>query len=86
MHLGEPWPERPGVAQFLYLSALLHAIAILLFGAPPGGSPEGRAIWGSIDAQLVATRQNVCVTLMGPSDWGAGNVTAAAAVGRFATT
>ena len=54
LHLGEQWPDRPGVAQFLYLSALLHAIAILLFGAPPGGSREGRAMWGSMDAQLVA--------------------------------
>src|SRR4249920_2065397 len=54
LHLGEQWPERPGVAQFLYLSALLHAIAILLFGAPPGGSAEGRAMWGSLDVKLVA--------------------------------
>jgi len=61
LHLGEPWTERPGVAQFLYLSALLHAIAILLFGAPPGGSPEGRAIWGSIDAQLVAPAGRVAI-------------------------
>src|SRR6185295_6950631 len=54
LHLGEQWPDRPGVAQFLYLSALLHAIAILLFGAPPGGSREGRAMWGSMDVQLLA--------------------------------
>jgi hypothetical protein len=51
---GEQWLERPGVAQFLYLSALLHAIAILLFGAPPGGSRDGRAMWGSLNVQLVA--------------------------------
>ena len=50
----EPWPERPGVAQFVYLSALLHAIAILLFGAPPGGSRDGRAMWGSLNVQIVA--------------------------------
>src|SRR5438045_1172 len=50
----EPWHERPGVAQFIYLSMLVHAIAILLFGAPPGGSREGRAMWGSLDVRLVA--------------------------------
>jgi hypothetical protein len=50
----EQWHERPGVAQFVYLSMLLHATAILLFGAPPGGSREGRAMWGSLNVQLVA--------------------------------
>jgi len=50
----QEWHERPGVAQFIYLSMLLHAIAILLFGAPPGGSREGRAMWGSLDVRLVA--------------------------------
>ena len=50
----EQWHERPAVAQFIYLSMLLHAIAILLFGAPPGGSREGRAMWGSLDVRLVA--------------------------------
>jgi hypothetical protein len=60
-HLEEPWPERPGVAQFLYLSALLYAIAILLFGAPPGGSPEGRAIWGGLNAQLVAPAAPIAI-------------------------
>ena len=46
-----------GVAQFIYLSILLHAIAILLFGAPPGGSREGRAMWSSIDVRLVGARR-----------------------------
>lgn len=50
----EEWHERPGVAQFIYLSLLLHAIAILLFGAPAGGSREGRAMWGSLDVVLRA--------------------------------
>jgi hypothetical protein len=38
---GQQWSERPGLAQFVYLAMLLHAIAILLFGAPPGGSRDG---------------------------------------------
>ena len=50
----QQWHERPGVAQFIYLSLLLHAVAILLFGAPPGGSREGRAMWSSMDVRLVA--------------------------------
>ena len=48
----EQWHERPGVAQFIYLSMLLHAVAILLFGAPPGGSREGRAMWGALNVVL----------------------------------
>ncbi len=31
---------------------LLHALAILLFGAPSGGSREGRAMWGSLDVVI----------------------------------
>src|SRR4051812_27799311 len=50
----EQWPERPALVQFVYLSLLLHAIAILLFGAPAGGSREGRAMWGSLDVVLRA--------------------------------
>jgi hypothetical protein len=50
----EQWLERPALAQFVYLSLLLHAMAILLFGAPAGGSREGRAMWGSLDVRLVA--------------------------------
>lgn len=57
----EQWPERPGVAQFLYLSLLLHAIAILLFGAPAGGSREGRAMWGSLNVVLRAPAPDIVV-------------------------
>ena len=57
----EQWHERPAVAQFIYLSLLLHAIAILLFGAPPGGSPEGRAMWGSLDVRLVAPAAPIAI-------------------------
>ena len=57
----QQWHERPGVAQFIYLSMLLHAMAILLFGAPPGGSPEGRAMWNSIDVRLVAPAAPIAI-------------------------
>ena len=57
----EQWPERPGVAQFLYLSLLLHAIAILLFGAPAGGSREGRAMWGALNVVLTAPAPDIVV-------------------------
>jgi hypothetical protein len=50
----QQWHERPAVAQFIYLSLLLHAIAILLFGAPPGGSRDGRAMWSSMNVRIVA--------------------------------
>ncbi len=61
LHLGEQWPERPGVAQFVYLSALLHAIAILLFGAPPGGSREGRAMWGSLNVVIQGPARDIVI-------------------------
>jgi hypothetical protein len=61
LHLGEQWPERPGVAQFLYLSALLHAMAILLFGAPPGGSPDGRAMWGSLNVVIRGPAKDIVI-------------------------
>ncbi|MGE5615581.1 MAG: hypothetical protein ACM3X5_01570 [Bacillota bacterium] len=38
--------------QFIVLSMLLHALAILLFGSPLGGSREGRALWGSLDVVI----------------------------------
>ncbi|MBC8022964.1 MAG: hypothetical protein H7Y14_07585, partial [Burkholderiales bacterium] len=53
----EQWPERPALVQFVYLSLLLHAVAILLFGAPPGGSREGRAMWGSLNVVLQGPRR-----------------------------
>jgi hypothetical protein len=40
------------LTQFVILSMLLHAIAILLFGAPVGGSREGRAMWGSLNVVI----------------------------------
>ena len=43
---GDSFDHVP-LAQFVLLSMLLHALAISLFGAPSGGSREGRAMWGS---------------------------------------
>jgi hypothetical protein len=43
---------RPSLAQFVILSILLHALFILLFGSPAGGSREGRALWGSLDVTI----------------------------------
>jgi hypothetical protein len=57
----QQWPERPGVAQFLYLSLLLHGIAILLFGAPPGGSRDGRAMWGSLNVVIQAPAKPIAL-------------------------
>jgi hypothetical protein len=57
----EQWLERPGVAQFLYLSILLHGIAILLFGAPPGGSREGRAMWGSMNVVIQGPAKPIAI-------------------------
>jgi hypothetical protein len=42
----------PSLAQFVLLSMLLHALLIALFGAPSGGSREGRAMWGSMQVEL----------------------------------
>jgi len=47
-----PATGRPSLFQFFFLSMLLHALAIMLFGAPSGGSREGRAIWGSLQVVL----------------------------------
>src|SRR6266436_5591490 len=44
---------KPPLAQFVLLSMLLHALFISLFGAPSGGSREGRALWGALDVVLV---------------------------------
>src|SRR6202171_926946 len=43
---------RPPLSHFVILSMLLHALAIALFGAPSGGSREGRALWGSLPVVL----------------------------------
>src|SRR5436190_9290388 len=40
------------LTQFVVLSMLLHTIAILLFGAPVGGSREGRAMFGSLNVVI----------------------------------
>jgi len=45
--------SQPSLAQFVFLSMLLHALAISLFGAPSGGSREGRALWGSLNVVLL---------------------------------
>jgi hypothetical protein len=42
----------PPLWQFVFLSLLLHAMFIALFGAPTGGSAEGRAMWGSMQVEL----------------------------------
>jgi hypothetical protein len=44
--------ERPPLWEFVFLSLLLHAIAIALFGAPSGGNREGRAMWGALQVVL----------------------------------
>ena len=48
-----PFPKGP-LAQWLLLSILLHVLGILLFGAPAGGSREGRAMFGSLSVMIVA--------------------------------
>jgi len=45
-------PSQPSLTQFVVLSILLHALFILLFGSPSGGSREGRAIWGTLDVTI----------------------------------
>jgi hypothetical protein len=44
--------EPPPLSHFVLLSLLLHALFITLFGAPSGGSREGRAMWGSMQVEL----------------------------------
>jgi len=43
---------RPPLGQFIVLSILLHMLAILIFGAPRGGSREGHALFGSLDVVI----------------------------------
>ena len=45
------------LTQFVVLSMLVHALAILMFGAPAGGHREGRAMWGSLDVVLKGYRE-----------------------------
>lgn len=42
----------PPLWRFVVLSILLHALLIALFGAPSGGSSDGRAMWGSMNVEL----------------------------------
>jgi hypothetical protein len=44
--------EKPPLWEFVFLSMLLHAIAIAIFGAPSGGTSEGRAVWGALQVVL----------------------------------
>src|SRR5450432_840714 len=44
--------EKPPLWEFVLLSMLVHAVAIALFGAPSGGSSEGRAVWGALQVVL----------------------------------
>jgi hypothetical protein len=44
--------EKPPLWEFVLLSMLVHAVAIALFGAPSGGSSEGRAMWGALQVVL----------------------------------
>jgi hypothetical protein len=44
--------EKPPLWEFVLLSMLVHAVAIALFGAPGGGSSEGRAVWGALQVVL----------------------------------
>ena len=46
------WRPPPALWQFLLLSMLLHGLFIALFGAPSGGSRDGRAMWGSMQVEL----------------------------------
>jgi hypothetical protein len=48
----ERHPPRVPLWEFVILSMLLHLMGILLFGAPSGGSREGRALWGSLDVVI----------------------------------
>src|SRR5258706_16207589 len=54
---------KPPLAQFVLLSMLLHALLISLFGAPSGGSREGRALWGALDVVLVGNEPAAGPTL-----------------------
>ncbi|HET9579707.1 MAG TPA: hypothetical protein VFP44_17880, partial [Usitatibacter sp.] len=58
--------RRPGdvpLWRFVFLSMLLHVLAILTFGAPSGGSREGRAMWGSLDVVIRDSFQDAAPVL-----------------------
>src|SRR5579862_3007712 len=45
-------PDKPPLFEWVLLSMLVHALAIMMFGAPQGGSSDGRAMWGSLQVVL----------------------------------
>ncbi len=55
--------DKPPVASFVLLSLLLHVLAILVFGAPSGGSREGRAMWGALRVTLQEAPREVMPVL-----------------------
>lgn len=60
LHARQPLPSsarmraivRPPLWEFVLLSMLVHTTVILMFGAPSGGSREGRAMWGALQVVL----------------------------------
>ena len=64
--------ETPPLAEFVLLSMLLHVLGILLFGAPSGGSREGRAMWGSLEVSLPGAFREPAPLLKLDSSLGAG--------------
>ena len=60
LHARQPPPSsarmraivRPPLWEFVLLSMLVHTTVILMFGAPSGGSREGRAMWGALQVVL----------------------------------
>lgn len=47
------WQPGPPLWHYVLASLLLHIAAVLLFGAPSGGSREGRALWGALRVSLI---------------------------------
>ena len=54
---------KPPLAHFILLSMLFHALIVLTFGAPSGGSREGRAMWGSLNVVLLGPPPDPAPTL-----------------------
>ncbi len=49
------FPEKPPLFEWVLLSMLLHALAILLFGAPANGTSEGQSMWGGLHVVLMGS-------------------------------
>jgi hypothetical protein len=47
------WQPGPPLWHYVLVSLLLHIAAVLLFGAPSGGSREGRALWAALRVSLI---------------------------------